>query len=118
MDSGFNRNENQKPPRGEGPAAHKADGLTATCEPVVKEILAPPQYEGQTEIRNFSVSRRRILQLNAKANEPVRFEVSTAVIMKKLVFWDVTSCGSCKNQRFGRMYRLHYQDERVSDTSN
>jgi hypothetical protein len=22
------------------------------------------------------------------------------------VFWDVTSCGSCKNQRFGGMHRL------------
>jgi hypothetical protein len=31
----------------------------------------------------------------------VRFEVSTAVTMKNGVFWDVTSCGSCKNRRFG-----------------
>jgi hypothetical protein len=31
----------------------------------------------------------------------VRFEVSTAVTMKNGVFWDVTPCGSCKNQRFG-----------------
>jgi hypothetical protein len=30
-----------------------------------------------------------------------RFEVFTAVTMKKAVFWDVTSCGSCKNRRFG-----------------
>jgi hypothetical protein len=27
----------------------------------------------------------------------VRFEVFTAVTMKKGVFWDVTPCGSCKN---------------------
>jgi hypothetical protein len=25
-----------------------------------------------------------------------RFEIFTAVAMKKAVFWDVTSCGSCK----------------------
>jgi hypothetical protein len=31
----------------------------------------------------------------------VRFEVFTAVTMKNGVFWDVTSCGSCKTRRFG-----------------
>jgi hypothetical protein len=31
-----------------------------------------------------------------------RFEVFTAVTMKNGVFWDVTPCSSCKNQRFGR----------------
>jgi hypothetical protein len=31
----------------------------------------------------------------------VRFEVLTAVTMKNNVFWDVTQCGSCKNQCFG-----------------
>jgi hypothetical protein len=29
----------------------------------------------------------------------VRFEVFTVVTMKNAVFWDVTSCGSCKNRR-------------------
>jgi hypothetical protein len=32
---------------------------------------------------------------------PVRFEVFTAVTVKNGVFLDVTSCGSCKNRRFG-----------------
>jgi hypothetical protein len=32
----------------------------------------------------------------------VRFEVFTAVTMKNVVFWDVTSRGSCKNGNFGR----------------
>jgi hypothetical protein len=27
----------------------------------------------------------------------VRFEVITVVTMKNAVYWDVTSCGSCKN---------------------
>jgi hypothetical protein len=31
----------------------------------------------------------------------VRFEVFTAVTMKKGVFWDVTPCGSCKNLKKG-----------------
>jgi hypothetical protein len=26
--------------------------------------------------------------------------------MKNAVFWDVPPCGSCKNRRFGRKYRL------------
>jgi hypothetical protein len=39
----------------------------------------------------------------------VRFEVFTAVTMKNAVFWDVTSCGFCKNRRFGGAYRLHHQ---------
>jgi hypothetical protein len=30
----------------------------------------------------------------------VRFEVFTAVTKKNGVLWDVTPCGSCKNQRF------------------
>jgi hypothetical protein len=34
-------------------------------------------------------------------NSAVRFEVFTAVTMKNGVFWDVTSCGSCKNRCFG-----------------
>jgi hypothetical protein len=42
--------------------------------------------------------RRRWME-NIKVH--VRFEVFTAVTMKKGVFWDVTPCGSCKIRRFG-----------------
>jgi hypothetical protein len=35
-----------------------------------------------------------------KLHEIVRFQVLTAVTMKNGVFWDVTSCDSCKNHRF------------------
>jgi hypothetical protein len=31
----------------------------------------------------------------------VRFEVFTAVTIKKPIFLDVAPCGSCKNRRFG-----------------
>jgi hypothetical protein len=34
------------------------------------------------------------------------------VTMKNDVFWDVTTCGSCKNQRFGGMYRLHHHGDK------
>jgi hypothetical protein len=42
----------------------------------------------------------------------VRFEVFTTVTMKNAVFWDVTPCASCKNRRFGGIYRLLHQDDK------
>jgi hypothetical protein len=48
----------------------------------------------------------------------VRFEVFTAVTMKNAVFWNVTSCGSCKNRRFLGTYRLHYQGDKNGRTRN
>jgi hypothetical protein len=38
-----------------------------------------------------------------------RFEVFTAVTIKKAIFWDVMPCGSCKNRHFRGTYRLHHQ---------
>jgi hypothetical protein len=32
--------------------------------------------------------------------------------MKNGVFWDVTSCGSCKNRCFGGTYSLQHQGEK------
>jgi hypothetical protein len=42
----------------------------------------------------------------------VRFEVSTAVTMMIIIFWEMTLCGSYKNRRFGGSYHLHLQGER------
>jgi hypothetical protein len=53
-----------------------------------------------------------LVRLCTNLTENVRFEVSTAVTMKNAVFWDVTPCGSCKNLRFGVMYRLRYQGDK------
>jgi hypothetical protein len=39
----------------------------------------------------------------------VRFEVFTAVNMKKAVFWDVAPCRCGVNRRFEGTYRLHLQ---------
>jgi hypothetical protein len=49
-----------------------------------------------------------LLRMNMRAQSAVwtyypivRFEVYPAVTMKNRILWDVTPCGSCKNQRFG-----------------
>jgi hypothetical protein len=36
-------------------------------------------------------------------------------LMKNTVFLDVPPCGSCKDRRFGRKYRLHHQVEKISE---
>jgi hypothetical protein len=41
-----------------------------------------------------------------------------AVTVKNVIFWDVTLCGSCKNQHFGGMYHLHHPGERNQQTRN
>jgi hypothetical protein len=43
----------------------------------------------------------------------VRFEVSTAVTMMIIIFWEMTPCDSYKNRRFGGSNRLHLQGARV-----
>jgi hypothetical protein len=65
-------------------------GMTATNQNLIQEEI-----------------KRRLNSGNACYNSvqkllfSVRFEVFTAVTMKNDVFWDVTPCGSCKNQCFG-----------------
>jgi hypothetical protein len=40
----------------------------------------------------------------------VGFEVFTAVVMKSIIFWDMTPCSPFSfNRRFGETYRLHLQ---------
>jgi hypothetical protein len=51
-------------------------------------------------------------QPNRTENKYVRFEVFTAVTMKKVISWDVTTCGSCKKRCFEGMYHLHHQNDR------
>jgi hypothetical protein len=45
------------------------------------------------------------------------------LILKNVVFWNVTSCGSCKNRRFGGKYRHHHHGDmnwraRINVSSN
>jgi hypothetical protein len=43
----------------------------------------------------------------------VGFEVFTEVVMKSIIFWDVTPCSALRcNRRFGGTYRLHLQVRR------
>jgi hypothetical protein len=46
--------------------------------------------------------------LGINNNYFVGFEIFTAVVMKSIIFWDMTPCSllSC-NRRFGGTYRLH-----------
>jgi hypothetical protein len=41
-----------------------------------------------------------------------------AVTMKNAVFWDVTPCGCCKNQRFEGTHRLCFQGENIQQTKS
>jgi hypothetical protein len=53
-------------------------------------------------------------QPNTQTNKRyVIFEVFTAVTMKNAVFWNVASCSSCMNRRFGGTYRLHLQGRKI-----
>jgi hypothetical protein len=38
--------------------------------------------------------------------------------MRKAVSWDVTPCGSCKNQCFGGTYRLYHQGDKNRRAGN
>jgi hypothetical protein len=40
-------------------------------------------------------------------NHTVKFEVSGVVSVKSHLFWEVTPCGSSKNQRFGGTCHFH-----------
>jgi hypothetical protein len=43
----------------------------------------------------------------------VGFEVLTAVVVKNIIFWDVTPCSLLRcNRRFGETYRVHLQGRR------
>jgi hypothetical protein len=48
----------------------------------------------------------------------LRFELSTAVTVKNVVFWNIAPCGSCKNQRFIGMYRLQHQGGKDQRATN
>jgi hypothetical protein len=50
---------------------------------------------------------------------PVGFEVFTAVVMKSIVFWDMTPCSPLSfNRRFGGTYHLYLQGRRNKFSKN
>jgi hypothetical protein len=49
----------------------------------------------------------------------VGFDVLTAVVMKSIIFWDISLCSTLKvNRRFGGTYRFHLQVRRISRAWN
>jgi hypothetical protein len=68
------------------------------------QIFGPPLNPCSTLISLGPYSEDLLLSIGSKnVNKEisVRSEVFKAVTMKNGVFWDVTPCGSCKNQCFG-----------------
>jgi hypothetical protein len=63
----------------------------------------------------------KIMFLRGKQNQLwgfVRSEALTAVVMKSIIFWDITPCSPVRvNWRFGGTYRLHLQGRRISRAS-
>jgi hypothetical protein len=52
-------------------------------------------------------------KLRGEEIKSVGFEVFTAVVMKSIIFWDMTPCSPLIfNRRFGGTYRLHLQGRR------
>jgi hypothetical protein len=47
------------------------------------------------------------------------FEVLTPVVTKTTTFWDITPCSMMEvNRRFGGTYRLHIQDQGISQAGS
>jgi hypothetical protein len=54
-----------------------------------------------------------MLSVSRLYSDHARFEVFTVVVMKSIIFWDVTPCSLLSfNRRFGGTYRLHLQGRR------
>jgi hypothetical protein len=70
-------------------------------------------------IKSQIVLRRRHVTYPLHSPERyLRFEIFSEVTMKNTVFWDVTPCGSCKDQRFGGTYGLYYQGDKNQRAGN
>jgi hypothetical protein len=46
---------------------------------------------------------------------PMKTRSKPTFILKNVVFWDLTPCGSCKNLCFRRTYFFHHQGEKISE---
>jgi hypothetical protein len=72
----------------------------------VSERLCIPDIPQSTKNAQYNI---RIM------NQPLQqtfrgSEVLTAVVMKSIIFWDITPCSPLSvNRRFGGTYRLHLQ---------
>jgi hypothetical protein len=70
-------------------------------------------------LRNCNINAlKHVYNTSANINQCSRAIIAWArnyrdlLTVKNAVFWDVTPCGSCKNQCFGGTYRLHHQGDK------
>jgi hypothetical protein len=90
------------------------DGVTIPASKEEKKVVQQlgPLCSQQLESLYVSMSSLPIEE------HYVRFEVFTAMAMKHALFWVVTPYVSCKNRRFGGMYRLHHQGDKNQRARN
>jgi hypothetical protein len=70
---------------------------TLKIEVILSQLSAPPKID--CAVLNF-LSTEQYVQLTSTF--VVGFEVFTAVVMKSIIFWDMTPCSPlCSNRRFG-----------------
>jgi hypothetical protein len=79
---------------------------TLYCSPVLKADSTSPHIMYQ-----WLEYAQCPLQSAFRTQLTTRLDTVTA---KNAVFWNVMPCGSCKNRRFGGMYRLHHQGEEIN----
>jgi hypothetical protein len=98
--------------------------------PILVTLMTEPLCHTETSVLTRATRRNipedAILQVYTTFSWPmfgefsqdVRFEVFILVTTKNAVFWDVMSCGSCKNRSFGVTYRLHHQGDNQRARNN
>jgi hypothetical protein len=65
--------------------------------------------------------RKRLVELPTSFTPKLgqsRLRLKRHLLMKNAVFWDVTTCGSCKNQRFGGKYCFYQEGEKSEQARN
>jgi hypothetical protein len=82
----------------------------------------PSPNPGGTSVESRAFDESALNELNAadgwaqysrRYTHQVGFEVFTAVMLKSIIFWDMTPCSPlCSNRRFGGTQRLHLQGRR------
>jgi hypothetical protein len=94
------------------PEIYGGGGDQIYCSSIMQETVVPAKMIHCDFNIHLNIRRNFDLSFFRGPNKfYLRFEVSTAVTIKNTVFWDVTSCDSCKNRRFGETYRLKHHDE-------
>jgi hypothetical protein len=64
-------------------------------------------------------TKRSVMPIIWEKSVYLRFEVLTAMVMKRFVFWDITPCSPLKvNRRFGGTCRIHLQGRRINQARN